>query len=155
MDWEPWIHFLHVASAMVWVGGGIMLSIVGFRTRRSPSVAVVAEFARLLPYAGLRIMTPSVVLVLLTGLWLVLTGSEWDLGQFWVLLALAGFAAAFLIGVLYLSRTAADLDRAVSSDLAAAQAAIGRWLLGYGVVLAVLLVVVWDMVVRPGLSGGA
>ena len=29
MDWEPWIHFTHVASAMVWVGGGIMLTVIG------------------------------------------------------------------------------------------------------------------------------
>ena len=55
---------------------------------------------------------PAVVLVLLSGLWLVLAGSEWQLGQLWVLIALAGFAGAFLVGVLYLSRTAGELERA-------------------------------------------
>jgi uncharacterized membrane protein len=150
MDWEPWVHFLHVASAMVWVGGGIMLTVVGFRARASSDTATLAEFARLLPYAGLRILMPSVILVLLTGLWLVLAGSEWTLDQLWVLIALAGFVGAFLVGVLYLSRTAGDLQRAAASDLPAARAAIGRWLAGYAVVLAILLVVVWDMVVKPG-----
>ena len=91
------------------------------------------------------------ILVLLTGLWLVLTGSEWNLGQLWVIIALVGFGGAFLIGVLYLSRTAGDLERAASTDLEAARTAVGRWLAGYGVVLAILLVVVWDMVVKPGI----
>jgi uncharacterized membrane protein len=150
MDWEPWIHFLHVASAMVWVGGGIMLTVVGFRARRSSDTAALADFGQLLPYVGLRLLAPSVIVVLLTGLWLVLAGSEWNLGQIWVLIALAGFAGAFLVGVLYLSRTAGELERAASaSDLTAARAAIGRWLAGYGMVLTVLLVVAWDMVVKP------
>jgi uncharacterized membrane protein len=150
MDFEPWIHFLHVATAMVWVGGGVILSVVGLRARRSTEPAVVAEFARLLPYAGLRILTPAVITVLLTGLWLVLAGSEWNIGQLWVLVALAGFAAAFLIGVLYLSRTAGDLERA-GADLNAAHVAIGRWLGGYAVVLTILLVIVGDMVIKPGI----
>ena len=151
MDWEPWVHFLHVASAIVWVGGGIMLTIVGIRARGSSNAERLADFGQLLPYAGLRVLPPAVILVLLTGLWLVLTGSEWNLGQLWVIIALVGFGGAFLIGVLYLSRTAGDLERAASTDLEAARTAVGRWLAGYGVVLAILLVVVWDMVVKPGI----
>ena len=68
-------------------------------------MAVVGEFARLLSFAGLRVFTPAVLIVLLSGLWLVLAGSEWNLTQTWVLVALAAFAAAFLIGALYLSRS--------------------------------------------------
>lgn len=151
MDVEPWIHFLHVASASVWVGGGVIMAVVGARIRRSTDAARLADFAQLLPFAGLRVLTPAVILVLLSGLWLVATSAEWNFGQLWVLIALAGFAGAFLIGVLYLSRTAGDLERTASTDVRAAQAAIGRWLGGYSVVLAILLFVMWDMVVKPGL----
>jgi uncharacterized membrane protein len=153
MDWEPWIHFAHITAAVVWVGGGLMLALLASRARRSEDLAVVAEFARLLPYAGLRVLTPSVVVVLLTGLWLVLAGSEWTLTQSWVLLALGGFALAFVIGAVYLSRTAIQLERAAitTPDLELAQAAIRRWLLGYGLVLAILVFIMWDMVFKPGL----
>jgi hypothetical protein len=91
--------------------------------------------------------------VLLSGLWLVLAGSEWNLGQLWVLLALGAFVAAFLIGALYLSRVAIRLQRAATAtpDLAVARGAIGQWLLGYGVVLAILVFALWDMVIKPGL----
>jgi uncharacterized membrane protein len=152
VDWEPWIHFAHVAAAAVWVGGGVMLSLVGLRARRSDEVAVVGEFARFLSYAGLRVFTPAVLVVLLSGLWLVLAGSEWNFSQLWILLALGSFLAAFLIGALYLSRSAIQLERVATGtpDLQAARDAIGRWLVGYAVVLAILLFALWDMVVKPG-----
>jgi uncharacterized membrane protein len=153
MDWEPWIHFAHIAGAVVWVGGGVMLSLVGLRARRSGDAAVVGEFARLLSYAGLRVFTPAVLVVLLSGLWLVLAGSEWNLTQLWILLALGAFAAAFLIGAVYLSRSAIKLERVATAtpDLPAARAAIGRWLAGYALVLAILVFALWDMVFKPGL----
>lgn len=152
MDFEPWIHFAHITGAVVWVGGGVMLSLVGNRARKSDDAAVVGEFARLLSYAGLRVLMPAVVVVLLSGLWLVLAGSEWNLTQPWILLALGAFAAAFLIGAVYLSRTAIQLERvtATNPDLGAARAALGRWLAGYGLVLAILVFALWDMVFKPG-----
>jgi uncharacterized membrane protein len=152
MEWEPWVHFVHVAAALVWVGGGVMLSLVGLRALRADDAAVVSEFAQLLSYAGLRVFTPAVVVVLLSGLWMVLVGSAWNLGQTWILLALAAFAAAFLIGGLYLSRSAIELQKvATAADMGAARRAIERWLKGYAVVLAILLFAVWDMVFKPGL----
>ena len=76
-----------------------------------------------------------------------------SLTQAWVLLALAGFVLAFLIGAIYLSRSAIQLERAANemSDLPAAQVALGRWLGGYAVVLLVLAFVVWDMIFKPGI----
>ncbi|HEY6677911.1 MAG TPA: hypothetical protein VI411_03315 [Actinomycetota bacterium] len=35
MTLDSWLHFGHVLSAIVWVGGGLMLSIVGLRVRAS------------------------------------------------------------------------------------------------------------------------
>jgi len=153
MDWEQWVHFAHVTAAMVWVGGGVTLRLVGLRARRTEDLAVVGEFARLLPYAGLRVLTPAVIVVLLTGLWLFLAGSEWNLSQLWVLLALGAFAAAFLIGAVYLSRSAIHLERVAvaAPDLDAARAAIGRWLAGYALVLAILVFALWDMIFKPGI----
>jgi uncharacterized membrane protein len=155
MDFEPWVHLGHIIGAVIWVGGGVMLSLVGVRARRSDDPAVVREFARLLSFTGLRVFAPAVVVVLLTGLWLVLAGSEWQLDQVWVLLALAAFAVAFLIGAIYLSRSALQLERAATSafDPPVARAAIGRWLSGYAFVLATLLFALWDMVFKPGTGG--
>jgi uncharacterized membrane protein len=154
MSLEPWLHFAHIAGAVIWVGGGLMLALIGVRARRSGEVAVLAEFARTLSYAGLRVFTPAVVVVLVTGVWLVIQQSG-DFTRLWVLLALGAFAVAFLIGAVYLGRSAIQLQRAVSGPnpnvQAAGRDALGRWITGYAVVLVVLVFALWDMVFKPRL----
>jgi uncharacterized membrane protein len=151
---EPWIHFIHVLGAIIWIGGGVMLSLIGARARKSEDPRLIGEFARTLSYVGLRVPTPAVVAVLLSGLWLVLTGSEWKFTQLWVLLGLGAFILAFLIGAIYLSRIAIQLDRvATSTDLdpQIARDLLGRWMVGYQIILIILLFAVWDMIFKPGL----
>lgn len=143
--------FVHVLAAITWVGGGLTLSLVGSRARRSPTSA--SDFAKLLPFFGLRVMMPAVILVLITGVWMVLADSEWSFRQPWVLLALGLFAIAFLVGAVYLSRIGIALDRAAAPGGSAASSLhslLNRWLAGYVLVLAVLLLALADMVFKPG-----
>ncbi len=155
MSLEPWLHLVHVLAAVVWVGGGVLLCVVAVRARGSGDPLVIRDFARLLSYVGLRVFTPAVGVVLVSGVWLVLASSEWSLAQAWVLLALAAFVVAFLIGGVFLGRSAVALERLATGQpdsLPAAQEVLRRWIVGYGVVLLVLLFALWDMVFRPGLS---
>jgi uncharacterized protein (DUF2062 family) len=139
---------------MAWVGGGLTLIIIGIRARSSPRPAAIGEFAEFLPFVGLRVLMPAVILVLVTGVWMVLNGAEWNFLQFWVLFALGLFALAFLIGAVYLSRVGIQMQRvatAAGGDTSAAARLLNRWFVGYAVVLTVLLVALWDMVFKPGL----
>ena len=82
---EPWIHSIHVLGAIIWVGGGVMLS---------------------------------------------------------------------LIGAIYLSRIAIQLDRLTAGtdlNLREARDLLGRWIVGYQIILVILIFAVWDMVYKPGL----
>lgn len=151
---EPWIHFLHVLGAIIWVGGGAMLSFLGARTRRSGDSRLLVEFSRTLTYIGLRIFMPAMVAVLLTGIGLVLTDSEWRFTQLWVLLGLGAFIVTFLIGAVYLSRITIQLERLAASanvDSNVIAELVGSWIAGYLVILIILLFAVWDMVFKPGL----
>lgn len=151
---EPWLHLAHILGAIVWVGGGLMLSLVGSRARKSEDLLLIKEFARMLSYVGLRVLTPAVVIVIVSGVWLVLTGSEWDFTQLWILFALGAFVMAFLIGAVILSRIAIQLERlAIRTDVdpLAVRDLLGRWIVGYRVILVILLFAVWDMVFKPGL----
>ena len=152
MDVSPWLRFAHIIGAVVWVGGGLMLSVVGLRARRSGDIAIIRDFAQTLAYVGLRLFMPAVLVILVTGVWMVLSGGG-DFLQLWVLLALAGFAVALVIGVGYLSRTVVELERVASqSDASAAAvgALLGRWIAGWGLVLLVLVFTLGDMVFKPG-----
>jgi uncharacterized membrane protein len=152
MDIEPWLLLTHIGAAMLWVGGGAALAIVGWRAGRSGDMVVIGHFARLLSFIGLRLFAPAVALVLLSGIWLVLQQSR-AFTDLWVLLALVALGAAFLVGAVYLSRMALRLERTTSeadADPTAAQATLRGWVTGYAVVLAILAFAVWDMIFKPG-----
>lgn len=148
-----WLHLIHVLAAMVWLGGGLMLVLLAARTRSSSTPQAVAEFARLIPYVGIRVLGPAWIVVLLTGVGMVFLSSEWRFTQLWVLIALGLFAVAYLIGAVFMSRAGIQLDRAARGNDPEANlpALLQRWLVGYCVVLAALLVAVWDMIFKPGL----
>ncbi|TMG22849.1 MAG: DUF2269 family protein [Chloroflexi bacterium] len=149
-----WIHLVHVVAAMVWVGGGVVLMLVGRRAQSSPDPKAIGEFARTLRYVGLRALMPAVILVLVSGVWMVAANAAWKFTQVWVLLALGLFGIAFLIGAVYLSGVGIQLARAAEASDAGHGALvrlISRWLVGYGLVLVTLLVAAWDMVFKPGL----
>jgi uncharacterized membrane protein (DUF485 family) len=153
MGWEPWIHFAHVIAAIVWVGGGAAVSLVAWRVRRSGDIAVFRELAGVQSFLGLTVFLPSIVVVLLSGIWLVLDFSG-DFTKLWLVLGIGAFVAAFLIGAVFLSRSAIRFDRlAKSGDLEGARSALGSWMVGYAVVLAILVFAVWDMVFKPGTGG--
>lgn len=150
---SDWLHLVHVLAAMSWVGGGLVLCVMGARARSSSRPEALREFAGVLPYVGIRILMPAVILVLVTGIWMVVISSEWHFSQLWVRLALGLFVVAFLVGAVYLSRVGLQMQRLASgqqADLVRMIALVGRWIAGYVLVLAVLLVAVWDMVFKPG-----
>jgi putative copper export protein len=49
---EPWIHLIHILGAIIWVGGGVMLSLLGARTRKSEDPPLIGNFAQNLSYVG-------------------------------------------------------------------------------------------------------
>jgi len=151
MNLHSWLVFGHILGAMAWLGGGLVLALMGVRVRRSSDLASYREFAGTLGYVGPRVLMPGVVAVLVFGLWMVLESEAWDFSQLWIQIAIGLFAVAFVIGALYLSRVGIALSRAASADVAAQRQLVDRWLTGYGVVLLILLVAVWDMVFKPGL----
>jgi uncharacterized membrane protein len=105
----------------------------------------------MLAYAGPRVLGPATVGTLVFGMWLVVESAAWDFSQSWVRIGVTLFAVAFLIGAVYLSRLGLQLQRTASESAAGAKSLLGRWILGYRLVLLTLLLAVWDMVFKPGL----
>jgi uncharacterized membrane protein len=152
MSLENWLKFAHILGAIFWIGGGVMLSLLGVRARQSNDLHTIRDFAQVLSYVGLRVLMPSVIAVLLFGVWLMLASTAWRISQLWILLALGAFALAFLIGAVYLSRIAIVLERLTTNtefDQNAARVLLGRWIAGYQIVLLILIFAVWDMVFKP------
>jgi hypothetical protein len=86
------------------------------------------------------------------GLALVFDADAWDFGHLWVQLGLGLFVAAFLVGAAWQSRTAiAATHAAERGDDDEARRQLRLWLAGYGVIVLLLIVAVWDMTTKPGL----
>jgi len=147
-----WLLFLHVLAAMVWVGGGVMLAAVAARVLRDPDPAAVGRFTASLRALGPLVLAPATVALLGLGIGLVVDSDAWDFGQLWLQLALALFAAAFLIGAVWQSRTALAATRAAERDNNdEARRQLRRWSWGYRLIVLLLVVAAWDMTTKPGL----
>lgn len=153
MTLDGWLHLAHVLGAIVWLGGGLMLCVLGARLSRDGDARAVAAFGRTLAYVGPRLLTPGVLVTLLFGLWMVYENPAWDFSQRWIQIALALFIIAFVIGLAFLRRVGTAMQRAADGQGHTEQSRelLRQWMLGYSVVLALLVIAVWDMVFKPGL----
>jgi len=145
-----WLMFGHVLAAMVWLGGTAVLGLLAAQTIRQKEPGSLARFAATIGFVGPRLLAPATVLVAGLGAGLVLDGREWQFGQFWIDLAIGLFAAVLVIGAGFQSRAAIGAQRAIAdrdTDQAARQ--VRRWAWGALVILLLLVVITWDMTVKP------
>ena len=101
---------------------------------------------------GPAVLAPATIAVLGLGIGLVVDTDAWDFGQLWVQLGLGLFAAAFLIGAGFQSRSALAAERAAErDDRDEARRQLRHWSWGYRLIVFVLIAAAWDMTTKPGL----
>jgi len=152
MDWYSIVKFLHVGSAVIWVGGAFIMVILGARADRARNdneiVAIVLQVA----WAAERIYVPASIATLVFGLILATIGSLWS--NLWVILGLVGVATTVGLGIIVLT----PLAKKVESGFKAGGATPGvvatcRELLTLAKFdLVLLFTVIADMVLKPGTS---
>jgi uncharacterized membrane protein len=150
-SWYLTFKAVHVLFAVVWIGGGLMLTILGLLAEHRNDPVELATVARQAALVGQRVFTPSSLIVLAMGIAMMLnTDLGW--GSFWVIFGLIGFASTFALGLGVLAplskRTAAAIATSGPTS-PEAQALVTRILLVARVDAAVLLLVIVDMVVKP------
>ncbi len=147
-----WLLFLHILAATVWLGGLVTLGLLATLVLRSRDAEAVGRFVRNLRVVGPAVFAPAMLAVLGLGIWMVVRDDAWEFGQTWVALALALFAAAFLVGAVFQIRTAIGAQRGVEAgDHSEASRQLRRWSWGAWAILVLLVIVSWDMVFKPGL----
>jgi uncharacterized membrane protein len=150
-DWYAFFKWVHVTGGVLWVGGGLTLTILGLRAERSSEPAEMAMIARQAAFVGERVFAPIGLLVLAMGIAMVLNlNLGW--GTSWIVIGLVGYAITFLTGLLVLGPQAkriGQLIETVGADAAETQAAVRRILLIARVDAGMLLLVVAAMVLKP------
>lgn len=143
---------LHVAFAVIWVGGGFAITLMGLMAERSGDSREIATLVKFAEKIGQRVFSPSGVVVFAFGVAMIEKASlGW--GVFWLDFALAVFALSFATGAGYLGPTAKKLKLAYQSSggettpaIAALQRRVLR-VMRFDAVLLLLIVV--DMVAKP------
>jgi uncharacterized membrane protein len=147
--------FIHVLTAIVWIGGSIVMKVLSGRISRSNDPIRIAAFGDDTERIGTRVFAPSSGLLLLSGIAATLTVGTSLFKQVWVALGIAGWVVIAGIGGGLLGPQSERLKRVVAElgpghpDVARISQRIER-LANLELVLFVLLVA--DMVFKPWAS---
>lgn len=97
MDLYLAIRLLHVLAAMVWLGGGFCLLIIGVIADRAGKGEELLRLVQTIAYLGNRMFLPAALVTLLAGTAMV--WMSWRFTDFWIVIALGGFASSFALGI--------------------------------------------------------
>ncbi|HEY7267771.1 MAG TPA: DUF2269 family protein [Solirubrobacterales bacterium] len=149
-----WLAF-HILLAVVWVGSNTAIQIFVIRARMAGPDRL-AYFAREIQWYGTRVLVPSAfILVILGFILLHVSAGAYDLGQGWVLFGFIVWLLSFIVGAGYLGPESGRLSELVEErgpEDPEYLRRLGRIFVISRIELLLLVLVVLDMAVKPGLS---
>ena len=146
------LQFLHVASAIIWIGSGVCLvALTGAMTKARDRATVMALNSYVEPLAP-RLFGGAAMGTLIFGILTLLAGDGMSWGDPWIVIGLAGVAISMVIVQLSVpvNKRLAAAAQEHGPDHADVTAALKTARLYNYIDLAVLFFVVWAMVVKPG-----
>jgi uncharacterized membrane protein len=149
--WYGLFKWIHVSLAVFWVGGGLLLTILGIRAETSDDPNEVVTLARWAAFVGEKLFAPAGLIVLAAGNAMTVD-AHWGWGKFWIDAGLAGYALTFVTGIGVLSPLAKKITELSESQGPTAPetlATIRKILLVARFDVALLLLVLADMVTKP------
>jgi uncharacterized membrane protein len=143
----------HILGAIVWVGGGVFVQIYATRLNRADQPERLAAFAKDVESLGQRVFIPASILVLIFGVTMVIYSPGIDFTDTWILLGLLGIVSTIVIGSAFIGPESGRLAK-LSEDRSPSDPEVQRRLSRIFVIsridLAVIVLVVADMVLKPG-----
>ncbi len=150
MSASEFYKFLHLLSAMVWVGGSVMTQVFGARIGRSGDQAQTLTFSKGAATAT-RVLSVAGLSTAVWGILLVADVELFEFEQTWIVLGFGGVLVGALLGAMFFGPQIRKLIGQLESGEDSADETIKRIVLVSALELVVLVVVVWAMVVKPGL----
>ena len=151
MSYYEVLVFLHIAFAIVWLGSGFLLQVLGFKADASRDVVRIQGLLDDADWAANRLFIPSSLVVLVLGILATIEG-PWTFGDLWIVLGLVGYGMTFLTGVAFISPQVHRVSTVMERDGGMSQAAMAEvrklFLIGR-VDLVVLFTVVAVMAFKP------
>jgi uncharacterized membrane protein len=149
--WYSTFKTVHVLAAIIWIGGGALLTILGGVAVRKNDPIEMATVARQAALVGEKLFAPAGIVVVAMGV-AMMANTNWGWGKFWIVAGLVGYAITFITGVAVLSPLAKKLVATTEEkgvEHPDTIALVKRLLLIARVDVLMLVLVVVDMVVKP------
>ena len=148
MDLYLIFKFLHVVTAVAWVGGGLTLLASNIISLRAKGDVAVLNSLDTMNGLGKLWFVPASLLTVIFGAIATTIYGLW--GDLWVLLGLAGFASTFLTGLLFIEPRGRQIAEMMQAGRQAEAVSAGQKLLSIAKFdYTVMLVIVADMVLKP------
>ena len=142
---------LHVLAAVVWVGGATMSQILAIRANRAGDPPRLVALLGEIEWFGTRVFLPSSLVLVATGFGLIGNGDlDFDA---WIIIGLAIWVFSAGVGSSFLGPETGRIKNIVEAEGPAspnALARIRRLFLISRIELLLLILVVIDMVIKPG-----
>jgi uncharacterized membrane protein len=149
--WYAVFKTVHVTFAVLWVGGGFMITILAIIAERSNDPREIAQLAKWAGAVGEKLFAPAGLIVFLMGVAMMIN-TNWGWDKFWIVAGLVGYASTFVTGLAVISPRAKKLHKTIETSGPTSPEAIAlikQMMLITRVDVAVLLLVVADMVTKP------
>jgi uncharacterized membrane protein len=149
MDIFEFVKFLHVASAIVWIGGGFVLVFLAMVANRQNDKDGYMRIVREVVYLSPRFFIPSSLAVLVFGV--IAAWIDWGFAHLWIDLGILGWLSTFVTGNFLIRPRAEKIETMVAQSGVTDQAvAIGQQMLNIAKFdFLVLFIIVADMVIKP------
>ncbi|MDP9133248.1 MAG: DUF2269 domain-containing protein [Actinomycetota bacterium] len=144
---------IHVLAAVIWVGGGLAMHILGRRVLKRGDPQEIFEFSKEINTVAMRLYAPTALILLIAGVLLV-NEAGYEFSQLWITLAFIGWAFSFIVGVGYYGPQDKKLQTLVAADGPTATGVVEnvrQALFVNQIEQLILILVVIDMTTKPGL----
>ena len=155
MELYDLLKFFHVLFAAIWVGTAAQQQFAGARAamRAKTDPVRMIEFSDDAEYYGKKLFAPASGLTALFGI-LIVMESAWEFKDLWIAIGIALFLASAIIGAGFLSPESGrlrDLMAQKGLNDPEVQARVKRINMVVRIDFLILVLVVADMVIKPGI----
>ena len=158
MTWYEFLLFAHIAMATTWVGGAAIIQVFGLRAMRATSPMRLADLGADIEWIGQRVLIPSSLLAVVSGVLMVIDSDVWGFGDDWIVIGIVLFAITFLAGAGFFGPESGRLGKLVEAEgptSPAVLAKLKRLLALTRADLMLLFLIIFDMSVKPSWGDGS
>lgn len=144
---------IHVLAAVIWVGGGIAMHILGRRVLRRNDPQEIYKFSAEVNTIGMRLYAPTSLVLLVAGILLV-NEAGYEFSQAWISIGFLGWIISFLVGIGYYGPQDKKLQALVVAEGPTAPGVVTnvrQALMVNSIEILILVLVVIAMTTKPGL----